>query len=326
MPFGQCLITCGSFGRRCVPRPGRNDSIAPTPASKAVRRPGLRWRLTSIRSPAGLRAGSLLLGGGVVRYSITGDRKSRCHRQAPTHRHAGKRVVAANRPRLRWERRSRIRNRSSFHQSDANLADVGTGQGDEKLHRELCAAGGGLEKGKHPPSAAPAIQQRLLRTLHAITRRRPALRPVWRRAHDKIAPYIPAPCPSPLTALSPRWALCQKLEPLRADFSEFGRSATGSRCQWRGSRRSPRRPAEHAEVAPFPLRRWRNSMPVEGFAVWPVRWRSKEIERRTNHDVKDHVDYWRQRLAPETRRSCGPVHPFACTSEDISNSRADAAR
>ena len=123
-----------------------------------------------------------------------------------------------------------------------------------------------------------------------------------------------------LTALSPldgRYA--EKLEPLRADFSEFGliRNRVRVEVAWLKALAAE---AELAEVAPFsPATVAELDALVEGFAVADA-VAIKEIERRTNHDVKA-MEYWlKQRLAgnAEVMRVTEFIH-FACTSEDINN-------
>ena len=123
-----------------------------------------------------------------------------------------------------------------------------------------------------------------------------------------------------LTALSPldgRYA--EKLEPLRADFSEFGliRNRVRVEVAWLKALAAE---AELAEVAPFsPATVAELDALVEGFAVADA-VAIKEIERRTNHDVKA-MEYWlKQRLAgnAEVMRVTEFIH-FVCTSEDINN-------
>ncbi len=123
-----------------------------------------------------------------------------------------------------------------------------------------------------------------------------------------------------LTALSPldgRYA--EKLEPLRADFSEFGliRNRVRVEVAWLMAMAAA---PELTEVSPFSEATIAelNAL-VEDFTVADA-VAIKEIERRTNHDVKA-MEYWlKDRLAGngEVMRVTEFIH-FACTSEDINN-------
>ncbi|MCK9285166.1 MAG: adenylosuccinate lyase [Rhodocyclaceae bacterium] len=123
-----------------------------------------------------------------------------------------------------------------------------------------------------------------------------------------------------LTALSPldgRYA--EKLEPLRADFSEFGliRNRVRVEVEWLKALAGA---SELVEIAPFSAATVAElDALVSDFAVADAA-AIKDIERRTNHDVKA-MEYWlKDRLDDnaEVMRVTEFIH-FACTSEDINN-------
>lgn len=123
-----------------------------------------------------------------------------------------------------------------------------------------------------------------------------------------------------LTALSPldgRYAA--KLEPLRRHFSEFGliRNRVRVELEWLMAL------AANAGVGECPAfsRTTLSELGavIAGFSVEDAA-AIKNIEARTNHDVKA-MEYWlKQRLAknPEVMRVSEFIH-FGCTSEDINN-------
>ena len=123
-----------------------------------------------------------------------------------------------------------------------------------------------------------------------------------------------------LTALSPldgRYA--GKVEALRAHFSEFGliRQRVRVELAWLVALSDdPGIP----EVPPFSAStRAALVAAVRSFAPGDAA-RVKDIERKTNHDVKA-IEYWLKEhfaAAPEVGRVTEFIH-FACTSEDINN-------
>jgi adenylosuccinate lyase len=124
----------------------------------------------------------------------------------------------------------------------------------------------------------------------------------------------------PLTALSPldgRYS--SKLAALRETFSEFGliRLRLLVEVEWL---KALSREQGVAEVPPFSAATLAQLDEMcTGFGVGDAR-AVKEIEARTNHDVKA-LEYWlKQRLAgnAEVQRVSEFIH-FACTSEDINN-------
>ncbi len=126
--------------------------------------------------------------------------------------------------------------------------------------------------------------------------------------------------PSTLTALSPldgRYA--EKLEPLRAHFSEFGliRRRVQVEIEWlKALAADPQLP----EVGPFSAKTIAELDRLNaGFAEADAA-AIKTIEARTNHDVKA-MEYWlKERLAgnAEVVAAAEFIH-FGCTSEDINN-------
>ena len=123
-----------------------------------------------------------------------------------------------------------------------------------------------------------------------------------------------------LTALSPldgRYA--GKVAALREHFSEFGLVRHRVRVELAWLVALADEPAI-PEVPPFSAAaRAALDEAVQGFAPADAA-RVKEIERRTNHDVKA-VEYWlKERFAavPDIARVTEFIH-FACTSEDINN-------
>ncbi len=123
-----------------------------------------------------------------------------------------------------------------------------------------------------------------------------------------------------LTALSPldgRYA--GKVEALRAHFSEFGliRYRVRVELAWLVALSDD---AAIPEVPPFSAAT-RAALVAAARSFAPAdAARVKDIERKTNHDVKA-VEYWlKERFAdqPEVGRVAEFIH-FACTSEDINN-------
>jgi adenylosuccinate lyase len=125
---------------------------------------------------------------------------------------------------------------------------------------------------------------------------------------------------SPLTALSPLDGRYHKsLEPLRAYFSELGliRYRVHVEIEWLLALAADRGIAEVGPFAPESIAQLRalstNFSETDGARV-------KEIEARTNHDVKA-IEYWlKERVAgnAELVEASEFIH-FACTSEDINN-------
>jgi adenylosuccinate lyase len=134
-------------------------------------------------------------------------------------------------------------------------------------------------------------------------------------------PIVPADSEFPaLTALSPldgRYAT--RVAALREHFSEFGLVRHRIRVELAWLTALSDEPAI-AEVPAFTAEtRAAIDECARSFAPRDAA-RVKEIERRTNHDVKA-VEYWlRERMAgvPEVARATEFIH-FACTSEDINN-------
>ncbi|MBY0579873.1 MAG: adenylosuccinate lyase [Burkholderiales bacterium] len=125
---------------------------------------------------------------------------------------------------------------------------------------------------------------------------------------------------SPITALSPLdGRYHDKLSALRPFFSEFSliRHRIKVEIEWlKALSHAP----EIAEIAPFSERtRAELDALVEHFSE-PDAARVKEIESKTNHDVKA-VEYWlKESLSdnPEVMKASEFLH-FSCTSEDINN-------
>jgi adenylosuccinate lyase len=125
---------------------------------------------------------------------------------------------------------------------------------------------------------------------------------------------------SPLTALSPLDGRYHKsLEPLRAYFSELGliRYRVHVEIEWLLALAADRGIAEVGPFSPESIAQLRalstNFSETDGARV-------KEIEARTNHDVKA-IEYWlKERVAgnAELVEASEFIH-FACTSEDINN-------
>ena len=124
---------------------------------------------------------------------------------------------------------------------------------------------------------------------------------------------------SPLSALSPldgRYAA--KVAPLRAHLSEFGlmRSRVQVEVEWFIALSD----AGFGNFPPLPeAARGLMRGVVARFSIDDAQ-AIKEIERKTNHDVKA-VEYWlkaRVESMPDLVHSCEFIH-FACTSEDINN-------
>ena len=125
---------------------------------------------------------------------------------------------------------------------------------------------------------------------------------------------------SALTALSPldgRYA--DKLEPLRAHFSEFGLIKNRVRVEVEWLKAMAAAP-ELVEIKPFSRASIAElDLIVSGFSVQDAE-AIKIIEARTNHDVKA-MEYWlKERLAnnAEAMQVSEFIH-FGCTSEDINN-------
>jgi adenylosuccinate lyase len=125
---------------------------------------------------------------------------------------------------------------------------------------------------------------------------------------------------STLTALSPldgRYA--GKIGALRDHFSEFGLVRHRIRVELAWLAALAAEPAIVEVPAFSPAARAAIEEVAQSFAPADAA-RVKEIERRTNHDVKA-VEYWlKERFAqvPEVARVTEFIH-FACTSEDINN-------
>jgi len=125
---------------------------------------------------------------------------------------------------------------------------------------------------------------------------------------------------TPLTALSPldgRYS--EKVSALRRHFSEFGliRNRVRVEIAWLLALTLEPAIAELASLTQPAAARLRAL--AEAFSEDDAA-QIKEIEARTNHDVKA-LEYWlRDRLAgdPDALRAAGFIH-FACTSEDINN-------
>ena len=125
---------------------------------------------------------------------------------------------------------------------------------------------------------------------------------------------------NPLTALSPldgRYA--SKVDPLRAQFSEFGliRYRLWIEIEWlKALAEEP----HFSEIPAFSVATVAElNQVIETFGVEQAQ-EVKDIEATTNHDVKA-LEYWiRKKLAanPEVMRVAEFIH-FACTSEDINN-------
>ncbi len=125
---------------------------------------------------------------------------------------------------------------------------------------------------------------------------------------------------SALTALSPldgRYA--DKLEPLRAHFSEFGLIKNRVRVEVEWLKAMAAAP-DLVEIKPFSRASIAElDLIVSGFSVQDAE-AIKIIEARTNHDVKA-MEYWlKERLAnnAEVMQVSEFIH-FGCTSEDINN-------
>src|SRR5688500_5542789 len=126
--------------------------------------------------------------------------------------------------------------------------------------------------------------------------------------------------PSPLTALSPLDGRYHgKVDALRPYFSEFGliRYRVQLEVEWLKTLSRAPEIIECAPLSPGSIAELdslvANFSEADGEAV-------KQVESRTNHDVKA-VEYWlRDRLAHryETAGILQFIH-FACTSEDINN-------
>ncbi|MEI6304236.1 MAG: adenylosuccinate lyase [Betaproteobacteria bacterium] len=129
--------------------------------------------------------------------------------------------------------------------------------------------------------------------------------------------------PTPLTALSPLDGRYHgQLDALRPHCSEFAliRFRVEVEIRWLLALAKERR---LAEIGPFSLKTQRQLAAVLADFSEKDAARVKEIERRTNHDVKA-IEYWlRERLegkcgAGEAAKVAAFIH-FACTSEDINN-------
>ncbi|HTS53923.1 MAG TPA: adenylosuccinate lyase [Burkholderiales bacterium] len=125
---------------------------------------------------------------------------------------------------------------------------------------------------------------------------------------------------TPLNALSPLdGRYYAKVSPLRNVFSEFGliRLRLRLEIEWLKALSAEPSISEVAGFSPGTLARLDGL--VAGFSESDAQ-AVKDIEARTNHDVKA-LEYWlRQRLADnsEVQRVAEFIH-FACTSEDINN-------
>ena len=129
-----------------------------------------------------------------------------------------------------------------------------------------------------------------------------------------------SPSPTPLTALSPldgRYAA--KLDGLRPFFSEFGLIHHRVRVEIEWLKALAAAP-QIGEIAPFsPATIAALDAVIADFTESDAE-AVKQIEARTNHDVKA-MEYWlKSRLAgnAEVTRATEFIH-FACTSEDINN-------
>ena len=125
---------------------------------------------------------------------------------------------------------------------------------------------------------------------------------------------------APISALSPldgRYA--DKVAALRPHFSEFGLIRNRVRVEIAWLKALAAEP-EIAEIAPFsPATLAELDTVVESFSAGDAE-QVKQIEARTNHDVKA-MEYWlKQRLAAnaQVQQASEFIH-FACTSEDINN-------
>jgi adenylosuccinate lyase len=125
---------------------------------------------------------------------------------------------------------------------------------------------------------------------------------------------------TPLTALSPLdGRYFAKVAPLRDTFGELGliRLRLRVEIEWLKALSAEPSIAEVPALSPDTLARL--DAVVTGFSEAEAQ-QVKDIESRTNHDVKA-LEYWlRQRLSDssEVQQSVGFIH-FACTSEDINN-------
>jgi len=125
---------------------------------------------------------------------------------------------------------------------------------------------------------------------------------------------------APISALSPldgRYA--DKVAALRPHFSEFGLIRNRVRVEIAWLKALAAEPAI-AEIAPFsPATLAELDTVVASFSAGDAE-QVKQIEARTNHDVKA-MEYWlKQRLAAnaQVQQASEFIH-FACTSEDINN-------
>jgi adenylosuccinate lyase len=125
---------------------------------------------------------------------------------------------------------------------------------------------------------------------------------------------------SPLSALSPLDGRYQdKVAALRAHFSEYGLIRNRVRVEIAWLEALAAEP-HIAEVAPFSAQtRAELAAVVANFSEADAQ-AVKEIEARTNHDVKA-MEYWlKQRFATNAEVvKCAEFIHFACTSEDINN-------
>jgi adenylosuccinate lyase len=126
--------------------------------------------------------------------------------------------------------------------------------------------------------------------------------------------------PTPLTALSPLdGRYHSQLDALRPHCSEFAliRCRVEVEVRWLLALAKERR---LPEIGPFSQKTQRQLAAVLDEFSEKDAARVKDIERRTNHDVKA-IEYWlRERLAGnrEAAKVAAFIH-FACTSEDINN-------
>ena len=135
---------------------------------------------------------------------------------------------------------------------------------------------------------------------------------------------LPLPrMPTPLTALSPLdGRYHSQLDALRSHCSEYAliRYRVEVEIRWLLALAKERR---LPEIGPFTQKTQRQLEAVFADFSEKDAARVKEIERRTNHDVKA-IEYWlRERLAGkcgagEAAKVAAFIH-FACTSEDINN-------